>query len=107
MLELERLIIFILVVWGMTNIISGSYIFQPLRDWLKDVRVLGRLLPCYMCTGFWVGLMVSLIDHISRNQFREIGSVLAVKEIFYDGCIGSGTTWILFVILARLGSREL
>ena len=99
---LERLIIFVLLVWGVTNIISGSMIMKPFRDLLYNLSpTLGKLISCYMCTGFWVGISISFwcVGTIYPNSIIA-GPVL-------DGFIGSGTTWIIFVILEKLGARNL
>ena len=58
-------IIWAFVVFGLTNILSISKIFAPLRYKLVTnkravPKKMGQLLYCTMCTGFWVGMLLSL-----------------------------------------------
>jgi len=97
-------LILILAAWGLTNIVSGSLLFRPARAWFDaKVPFIGRLLRCYMCFGFWAGILISLM---TRNQFRVLDFEFW-RLILLDGWICSGTTWIIYVILVRLGSEEL
>lgn len=103
---LERLVILVLVVWGTTNVVSGSKLVKPLRDRLQHFSpALGTLAKCYMCAGFWIAIGWSFLGLGVCNQFRlfELQSFGNVIGVIADGMMGSGTTWILFVVLARLG----
>ena len=103
---LERLMVFVLVVWGTTNILSGSKLLKPLRDWLlHSMRWLGELVDCYMCTGFWVGLSWSFLGLGTCNELRFYPVDLI--GLVADGCLASGTTWIIFVVLEKLGAAKL
>ena len=55
---------------GITLIITTGKIFAPLRVYLKGfsvqynpLRVLGELLSCSMCSGFWVGFIWSFFAY--------------------------------------------
>lgn len=99
----ERLLIAVLLVWGTTNIVSGSKLTSPLRDRLQESNAkLGELANCYMCTGFWVGCVVSMVGFgVAKSIAPGLIGVIA------DGFIASGSTWIIHVVLERLGASEL
>lgn len=106
----DRVLIFSLVVFGLTNIVVGSKLFSPVRDRLQQINPrLGELAKCMMCAGFWVGLFVSILGLNLCNQLRHSTSSWAWKilDCGLDGFLASGVAWILFVVLARLGSEEL
>jgi len=82
-------------VFGLTNILSISKIFAPVRYKLlyskKTVLIkLGQLLNCTMCTGFWVGIFLHIIG-------------LPVTWLFLlDGFAASGVCWLLHAICYHL-----
>lgn len=54
------LLLFILVGVGITNLIVNATIFDNPRDFvIKKSEFLGKLVSCMMCSGFWVGFLVS------------------------------------------------
>lgn len=78
-------IYWILVSFGITTIISTSKIFKPVRKFIGDrSRFLGELLSCSMCTGFWVGVFLSL------TYYSPTGN------IFFDACVSSACCWLLY-----------
>jgi len=98
---LDRLAIFILSCWGVTNVVAGSKLIRPIRDRLKPVPFLGDMLPCYMCAGWWVGAGLSAIG-LGPGDLPNY-----VFTIIRDGFISSGTCWIIHVVLTKLGSDQL
>lgn len=52
-------ILFLLACLGATFIVNMSYIFKPIRKKADDVSLmLGKLLKCPQCMGFWMGLII-------------------------------------------------
>lgn len=72
------LVEFILICWGMTQILAIGRVF----NWIRPDYYLFK---CPMCVGFWVGVFVSLI-------FWPMSG--GVSPFFY-GCISSGTSYAL------------
>ncbi len=68
-ITLTRLLLFCLAVIGFTNIIvDPATIAEPIRDFIAKRASRGRLwnwidklMSCYQCTGFWVGLLAGII----------------------------------------------
>lgn len=86
-----------LPVMGATLIITCSTIFKPFREALKDVALLGELVVCPMCVGFWVGVVSSSLGStLQPNVFLPL-------RMFADGCSAAVVCWTLHVALCALG----
>ncbi len=56
----------ILGLVGITIIITTGAIFEELREKISDLsQVLGKLINCPMCTGFWVGFFFGFLSEIA------------------------------------------
>lgn len=99
------LIIFILIVYGVSMIVTQSKIFEPLRDWAEKVnpKFLGRLISCMQCFPFWAGVFIALVigPPLSAPDF-----VVAADGIFFTylftGALSSGTTYLIHILHIRL-----
>lgn len=99
----ERLLIAVMLVWGTTNIVSGSKLTRPLRDRLQESNArLGELANCYMCTGFWIGCLWSVLGFGIAKSIAPVWI-----GVIADGFMMSGSTWIIHVVLEKLGASEL
>jgi hypothetical protein len=56
-----NLIIFLLAVYGISNIISSEYLFSPLVDKFKKYDKVYYFLTCNKCLSVWVGFLISLL----------------------------------------------
>lgn len=97
--NMAGLLAFVLVCYGMTNILTTSKLLEVPRKSLGEC--LARRAPwaetfpeCPMCVGFWVGILVSLLW-------------LPVTNWFLDGCLSSGTCWLIEVWVIGRGGDEL
>lgn len=77
------LLYFILAVYGISYIITQSYIMEWFRKLFIKWKYLDYLLNCMTCTGFWVALLLTIF--IDPTGF-----------ILLNAFIGSGATTILF-----------
>jgi hypothetical protein len=100
-----NLIVWMLVVHGLTQIVTCSKAVSPLRrlvTWI-DPSWLGHGIRCPMCVGFWCGFALHVSGLLSLacvpNQ-RWLGAVLA-------GCVSSAWCYFAHVVQVRLGSKEL
>ena len=56
----------ILGLVGITIIITSSVFFESVRERVSNYsQVLGELINCPMCTGFWVGLFFGFVSGIA------------------------------------------
>ena len=88
------LILFSLVAFGLTNIITISKIGLRWRDLAEKVHPkLGELFRCPMCMGFWVGLGLS---------FWKSPTDLMIL----DAILGSAAAWLIYCITWKLALRD-
>ena len=85
-----NLLLFILICYGMTQILTVGKIFEPIRkklDW--------EFLRCGMCMGLWVGILVFLgfwFYGIQLFSNLYLGS-------FFFGCISSAVSYFLMSLV--------
>lgn len=96
------LLMWILIAYGMTNIIVYGSIFNTPREyiriWGQSESVPGRgifkfisdLISCVMCTSTWVGFFLSLSFFSPTLSFFETSTWYS---IFLDGMLASGFVW--------------
>jgi len=91
---MTELILFILATIGLTFIISLHYIFKRIRNFLeiKSPKYLGKMINCTACVGFWVGLIIRII------QILSLGLVFNYDLILY-GFVGSFVSYIAYLLL--------
>jgi flagellar biosynthesis protein FliR len=77
LMQLIELLIFCLSSAGMTLIIVASDIMASPRSFLSRSVFLGKLVNCSMCTGFWVGALLSLYFDINPIIGGSITSVVS------------------------------
>ena len=76
-----------LAVFGAANGISVSNLFQPIRAYITDWPILGKLVYCPMCLGFWFGGLASYLS------FSPTGSLLM------DCFLGSSVSWLIYIFI--------
>lgn len=97
--------IYILLVYGITNIVVQGSIFDGFKSFLEDkviesntryIKVfLNRfitLINCPMCSGFWIGAIIGLLYGPFENW-----------NIIFNGTFYSGTTWLIYCLTQFLG----
>ena len=103
-----EILIWILIAYGMSNIIVYGSIFQTPRDYIKAIgytegfplrgvfKFISDLVSCMMCTSTWVGFFLSL------TFFSPTANLFGTNEwysIFLDGMIASGSVWAINSII--------
>jgi hypothetical protein len=64
---------------------------------------LGRLIRCHACTGFWVGIFLSLLhEGFIHNRIANHWT-----GILFDGFLLSAFNFVFWIALRRLGAEEL
>ena len=97
MYEME-LLVFVLVSYGLTQIIVYAKVLdriRPTQGWV------GKLLSCSMCTGFWVGVFLWAISNLTSLFMFDSSLVTA----FLLGCLSSGTSYTLCQLFGDGGIR--
>lgn len=111
---MKELLIYIIVCYGITNIMVYSHMFKGWRTFWERVSLnfFGKLFSCMMCLSFWVGIVFSttlfLCDKSNLSPFLFYG-INPFVGVFLDGCFSSGMVWILHTaqeLLERVGKKD-
>ena len=104
------LVVYILIVYGISGIITISKIFEPLRD-VAEKRSPGfwyYLVSCMQCLPFWVGIFVTFIIGIPFEAGNDIlpSGVNTFFAYLFSGALFSGTTFLIHTAFVALqGTR--
>jgi hypothetical protein len=99
-------LIMILVVYGMSAIVTISKIFEPVRDLAEkhSPDFWSYLASCMQCFPFWAGILVSFLTgaplEIAVAQFP--GWLNAFFTYLLAGSLFSGTTLFLHTVFIRI-----
>lgn len=90
-----ELIYFILCAFGLTLILVYGSIFNKIRPKHKFFH-------CPMCIGFWVGVFLFGI-----NGYTELFTFdYNIVNLFLLGCLSSGTSYVLNMLIGDNGFRH-
>lgn len=92
---------FILTAYGMTFIIVYGKIFEDIRPKKDYTKKWNTLWNCPLCMGWWCSLFLFGI-----NGFTELFTFeYSLANAFCLSCLGSGTTYLLSVLVNDFGLR--
>lgn len=83
--------IYILVGWGITDILVNGSILNGVRNFcLVRIPILGKLFSCIQCSGFWVGILLGVLSILGVIEtplwdFSPAARVLA-SGFLISGC---------------------
>ena len=92
------LVYFILCSFGLTQILVYGSIFDSIRP---TNGMLGKLFHCPLCTGFWVGIILWVLNGYTALFSFDSNPVTG----FLLGCLSAGTAYVLSVIVDDDGLR--
>jgi hypothetical protein len=105
-----KLLLFLLIAYGISNILIFGSIFRPWRDFWEKVspNFFGSLFTCFICLPTWIGFVGSYliwspsIDYgVVTNSVPFFGLFEFPKEVvatFLDGCLTSGAVWLIHTL---------
>ena len=82
-------IVWVLAVFGASNGIAVAHLIEPIRKKIVNWPIIGGLIHCPMCLGFWFGGAASLLTFSPTDN------------IIMDCFFGSITSWILFLLIQK------
>jgi hypothetical protein len=105
-MSVMQFIIFILLAYGITNIIVFGSIFKEFRDFFEknNPNFFGMLFTCPLCLSTWVGFFLSSV-FIYFNLYTPMSSYgldFLPLIIFFDGCLTSGCVWLIHTLQEKL-----
>jgi len=92
------LIYFVLIAYGLTQILVYGKIFERIRP--KDGKA-GELFGCSMCVGFHVGWFLMLLSPFTELLNFDITAI----NFFLLGWLSSGTSYIFNTIFGDEGIK--
>ena len=84
-----EVLIWVLAVFGASNGVAVAHLLEPVRKFVMNWPIIGGLIHCPMCLGFWFGAGASLLT------FSPTGNI--IMDCFF----GSVTSWILFLLIQK------
>lgn len=97
-----NILIFLLTCYGITNMLVFGSIFNSWRQfWNKNnPTFFGKLFSCPMCLSMWVGTILSVVltYYNVPTPWSSIGLTNYYALNFLNGCLSSGSVWILHTI---------
>ncbi len=96
-----ELLYFILISFGMTQVIISGSIFDSIRPDKKALKGFGEVFHCPMCMGFWVGVFLWGINHFTELFIFEYNLINPLLL----GSLSSGTSYFLYSIIGDYGLR--
>lgn len=100
----------VLVIYGVTQIITEATIFNALRKALLDskwmaVNLIGQLVSCFLCTSVWISTAASIVlGGPSSVLFPEWGDPYMITWTVTDAMFGSALVWLIHCIEYKLTS---
>ena len=97
-----KLFIYLLLSYGITNIVVFGSIFNGWRNfWVKyNPGFFGKLFTCPLCFSTWVGFILSSIfiyfGYVTPMSMYGVTNIPLI--IFLDGCFTSGSVWLMHTI---------
>lgn len=87
-------IIFITSTVGLTLIITTSYLFKKIREYVKSKnQFFGKMIYCSQCMGFWTGILIKLI---------QLNFINIEIDIILFGFTGSLLSYIIYLLIIPL-----
>jgi hypothetical protein len=91
-------LIYSLLVWGITSVLTQGRIFRAFRDRFELETLAGDFVRCPQCVGWWVGLLLSLslrlgvAQELPQLQAQGLFRLLQVVRPFCDAFIACAIT---------------
>ena len=93
--RLVEALYFILASWGITQILVYSRLFEKIRP-------AAYFFNCPMCVGFWVGVVLMIL-----NPFTELFTYdVSVVNAFILGSLASATSYALCMLISDGGFQH-
>lgn len=97
-----NLLIWILVSYGISNIVVYGKIFQPFRNIIYSFREykIGNFIydmtDCMMCFSTWLGFFLGIFIYSPTYVYLDLS---LYYSWFFDGMLSSGGVWIIHSIV--------
>ena len=101
---MTQLLVWCLTIYGISNVGVYGKILNGFRDkieiWGNDptnkshgfFHFLREMMRCMMCLPMWIGFFSGILLYSPIHELLNVNSGISW---FFDGCLASGTTWII------------
>lgn len=104
-------VIWIIICYGLMNIIVFSELFEPLRNYIdrlgckwKFFNFIHELITCPMCISVWIGFLFGVALYSPSHIFLNVNTYYSW---FLDGLLASGGVWIINSIVEFLEENRI
>ena len=88
-------LIYILIGWGITDILVNGSIFKGVRNYfLVKSPAIGKLFSCVQCSGFWVGILMGILFYLNLI-FSPFDKSYFLSDVIASGALISGSCVII------------
>jgi len=105
-----EILIWILMAYGITNILVRGETFLPLRAHVRRMGIrskiynfIDEMLMCMMCTSVWIGFFLGIFVWSPCQHFYKVTPLFSW---IFDGGFSTGCVWIITVILSKLQQQS-
>ena len=96
-----ELLWFVLAAFGLTQILLYGSVFDSIKPKKDPENKWATLFHCPMCMGFWVGVLLFLI-----NGGTELFNVeYTFANLFICGWLSSGTSYLIMMVVEDDGIK--
>jgi hypothetical protein len=99
-------LIYILIGWGITDILVNGSILDGIRNFcLVKIPFLGKLFTCVQCSGFWVGIFLGILSLLNVLE-TPLWDFTPAARVLASGFLISGCSVIINSTVFSLLSRR-
>jgi hypothetical protein len=89
---MDKLILWMLIAYGMSTIIVYGHIFDKPRDWVISKSTFwGSFMTCMLCISAWCGFFLSFALGGLTDAYFDTGNF----TFFFDGMFTAGSVWAI------------
>ena len=105
---ITQLLLWMVMAYGMTNILVYGSIFNGTRQFIKEwgdekttafngfFHFVSGIITCMMCCSTWVGFFLGFFVY---SPVHEMLAVSSWGSWFFDGLLASGAVWAINAIV--------
>ena len=105
---MTQLLLWMIMAYGMTNILVYGSIFKEMRDTIKKwgeneivpfngfFNFISGIVSCMMCCSTWVGFFFGIFVY---SPVHEMLGITNWGSWFFDGLLASGAVWAINTIV--------
>jgi hypothetical protein len=100
----DKLMLFVFGCIGITHILVDGEIFRPVKELISKYlpNFFLKLLNCYQCTGFWVGVIFGSLLYVDVTTIKD-----SIVAVFLAGGASSAFSYFWALVLTYLEANSI